>query len=321
MLITALVAAVLILLHAKEGPRNDDSANVQKALSATDTHDNLSSRPDSNAIVDQVEKNVFNATSLNIVVRPREHLDLREYQLSYDELVPMAEAGDSKAAFALFQRLSFCQTAIPPQSAAEHQADLDRIEQTFQVPVYRDGEVFWGSIKNPRPEQIQHAKMATKRRYELCNTLSMVQRDEANHWLQSSINNGATWYEVVSAYANTLGEDDQEKIYQSAWDSGDPRALLDLARLQKTRYESGDKPDGNVEAYAYLLAFNVINQAVALENPAIPTTFGIGPETQAAMERHQLLPRQVAEAEKMAEELISGNNNCCFEIVGRPPTH
>ena len=219
----------------------------------------------------------------------------------------------------MYQKLAKCRTFRPPHSIADHQEDIDRVEQTFEVPTYRDGKMAMATLTNPTAEQIEFARQDIKQRYELCNRISMVQREEADEWLRLSVDNGATWYEAISAYARTLGGEERAALYAEAWNDGDPLALVDLAELSRERFESGENPNGQVEALAYLLAFNMVNRKLSEANPQIPMFFGIGPETQAERERSRLLPRQVREAEAMASALIVNHDNCCLEVVSRPP--
>jgi len=143
-----------------------------------------------------------------------------------------------------------------------------------------------------------------------CEGVTAEQMAESLDWLQRADQGGD--YIAGHRWAARLG-DSQEgfEAWETRWRQGDPHALLALSRHYERGVpaSTGGVPDP-VRAHAYRLADFYVREAVYSKFQGLQTMRTLhADEVRSAGGR--LNPQQHAEAQALAQDILSSNRNCC----------
>ncbi len=140
---------------------------------------------------------------------------------------------------------------------------------------------------------------------------------EAEFWAKLAAEGGD--YVGIQTYAHMLGPGQERlAVMQSFWDDGNISALPTLSAeyFVGSHGGSGSKPD-YVRAYAYHLIYTKVHESVKTSNGDATAPSGTKVGSAIALENHLnylggfLSPRDQAQAEKLAAQLLAQNGNCC----------
>lgn len=228
---------------------------------------------------------------------------------AYDELSQVALNGDPYVPAILYDMVKACEYAPADDQAL--QDEIDWLQQTHQVRVNRnDHEVYVNTLSRV-PEMIENMKKV----YADCNSLAPEEKNNPERWLEVAVENGNS-VAMVDLANQTEDAEQSLLLHQRAWQTGDPFGLYGMYEIGLKAYESGADPDGNVSAYAALMAFTLVTEQ---RFRATDTQSGLRSAMRFREDYDQkikvLRPAELEQATAEAKELIRSNANCCLSFL------
>lgn len=220
----------------------------------------------------------------------------------------LAESGNGFAAYQLAEMMSGCSHSFLTQD--ELDSAIVQLRETF---TYFDPELN-ATVRIGQQAKVNEFIEGKVQQFENCRAFTAEQRQEHGEWLELAANNGY----ALGMIDYGRGLDDPHasvELYRSAWQQGQPYALLSLAQGLERIYDEGIDPTAKVPAYAAMHAFVTLLQA-AHGSDAERVVGRWTLRNQAKLDelaKEMLLPELEA-ARRLADQMISSNENCCFEM-------
>jgi hypothetical protein len=236
----------------------------------------------------------------------------------------MAEEGDVEATRRLTNLLRICRHAALPISEAEISEIVLEMRATYSYPTLSDGKFeFLPSAAGELSHKVSPAEFDSfidgwHSNAMRCNTVTVAQRNEADHWLgvlELQGIDGRSWHEA------TKGLDSEKRLayIDNMWASGDPQALAAYADLYGDHELQLIDPSARVKAYAYISAY----YEALIETAKYHSNADRLAHFQWALNRARehynavLSGHELREALELARQTIADNENCCIRL---PPT-
>jgi len=225
----------------------------------------------------------------------------------YDELAAAALVGEAAAAVQLYRNLSTCRHAHRSQRELD-----DALDQ-----LHEEGAMAWpghnGDVEFV-PEGFDKTAYANslKRAYVRCEGLDSDQISQAENWIRLAVQNGE--YMGTRFLTEELGRTEESfDLWQAAWDEGHINAAQAL--IMYYRDDSPDAVNGApdyIKTYAFQLIRNKVrlaaNEFSDMPNPQMAQAYDDALKVTSGF----LNPQEQREAEQLAIEILSANENCCI---------
>lgn len=223
----------------------------------------------------------------------------------YAKLKLQAETGDLAAALALEQNLRVCQFAFT--TGSELESELDRLYQTHTLQ--SPGSIAPGGVSGG---DAGIAVVADQLRWshDYCQRITDEQKQEADHWLAVAASLGDLYAKVRVA---SKSEDMEEKmrLFGAAWRLGSVNGLGSYAGvLQESQNESSDAA---INAYAHLYLYGKLSEASFTGTGPLSRRLQAELEESVVYAGLRLNPWEQEEAQRLAEELLVSNPDCCLD--------
>ena len=226
---------------------------------------------------------------------------------NYEILREAALTGDAIASIMLYEMQRSCQSRY--ESEDELEAALDQLYQTHTIPIPgREQPAGLGD-----PERIDRMEAQMRSKYSRCKKLLAYQGNLEEKWLERSANDG--WPLAMIELGQQ--QEDQESariLYQAAWDAGSTQSLDLLSEIIRQSYENGVDPSANVEAFAMLRTYTIIETTLLKNQGRIAGRQAARLQAKLDEEQKLLLPQELEEALEMSKQMIRSNPNCCFGL-------
>jgi hypothetical protein len=226
---------------------------------------------------------------------------------NYEVMRKAALSGDAIVSFNLSEMQRSCQSHYDSDESLE--AAVDQLYQTHTIP-RPDQE---RPTKIGDPEKLEEIATMMRSSYARCEKLLAYQGDFDEKWLERSANDG--WPLAMIELGQQ--QDDRESarnLYQAAWDTGSVQSLSLLSEIIMRSYESGENPNANVEAFAVLLTYTIIETTLLKDQGRIAGRHAARLKAKLEDEQKLLLPQERNEALEMSKQMIRSNPNCCFGL-------
>ncbi len=232
-----------------------------------------------------------------------------------NQLMAMAETGNSAASEALFRSLEDC--TQHPRDTSVFRSKLEQFEHSGQYKLLNSVERNFPSInvKSVVGSQ-EHGSLVNsfKITHRLCLGVPQLIIENRQVWYDKAVELG-DYGLLTNLAASYSGVDELKRfeIYQRLWDLGHVAvgyAIADAYQRGVPPLLNG-KPD-NVQAYAYHLAQNKLFEAILIDSGNTAVANEIAQMDQSlAISGASLTPAEQSAAEKMAIELVKKNPKCC----------
>jgi hypothetical protein len=226
---------------------------------------------------------------------------------NYEILREAALTGDAIASIMLYEMQRSCQSHYDSEEDLE--AAVDQLYQTHTIP--RPGQERPTKIGDP--EKLEEFATMMRSSYARCEKLFAYQGNFDEKWLERSANDG--WpLAMIELGQQQKDQESARNLYQAAWDAGSVQSLSLLSEIIKRSYESGEDPNANVEAFAVLLTYTIIETTLLKDQGRIAGRHATSLKAKLEDEQKLLLPQERNEALEMSKQMIRSNPNCCFGL-------
>ncbi len=224
---------------------------------------------------------------------------------NYEVLREAALNGDAIISMILHERQRSCQSRF--ESEEDLEAAVDQLHQTHTIPF--PGQEQPSGISNP--EDIENMESILRAKFSDCEKLVAYQGSLEEKWLERSAADG---WPIAMIELGRQQEDAElaKRFYLEAWEAGSVESLELLAEIIKHSYESGVAPSANVEAFAVLHTYTIIESATLKDHGQVAGRIIASLMAKLESERRLLRPRELREAIEMSKQMIRSNPNCCF---------
>ena len=226
---------------------------------------------------------------------------------NYEILREAALNGDAIASIMLYEMQRSCQSRYESDDALE--ATIDQLHQTHTIPIPGQEQ----SARFSDPESIDKMATVMRSRYSTCEKLLAYQGNLEEKWLERSANDG--WpLAMIELGQQQEDQESARNLYQAAWDAGSAQSLSLLSEIMKRSYDNGEDPNANVEAFAVLHTYTIIETTLLEDQGRIAGRHAARLKAKLEDEQKQLLPRERDDALEMSKQMIRSNPNCCFGL-------
>lgn len=224
---------------------------------------------------------------------------------NYEVLREAALNGDAIVSMILHEKQRSCQSRF--ESEEDLEAAVDQLHQTHTIPF--PGQEQPSGISNP--EYIENMEFILRDHFTDCQKFVAYQGNLNEKWLERSAADG--WpVAMVELGQQQEAPESAKSYYQEAWEAGSVEGLELLAEIIKQSYESGEDPSANVEAFAVLHTYTIIESALLKDHGQVAGRFTAGLKANLEREQSLLRPRELRKAIEMSKQMIRSNPNCCF---------
>lgn len=245
-----------------------------------------------------------------------------EYPQTYAELRELAEQGDPAATRRLVGLLTSCKHAALPPSDAELEEIVAQMRTSYSLPVLTDGRFEFhpdatGDLANffESGEELTAFIDQWQAITGTCTRVSMDQRGEADYWL-SVLQAQDPNTDYSKRRPKNMNRDETIAYLEGVWATGDPRALGELASI----YTGSDAESSDPLAYVRSFAATYVWFRAAIESARYHGETERLSELQRGLSivirNHEelLREREIADAYRLARELVENNDNCCIRL-------
>ena len=226
----------------------------------------------------------------------------------FEALQEMALAGDQFAPIILHGIVKSCEMA--PANDAALQNEISQLEQTHRIRSPQDGREIYIDDPDVISQMVQRMTDA----YDDCRLLSSVQRSDPEKWLELAAENGnsVAMVDLANQIEDVARSD---SLHERSWRAGDSFGLLGMYKSRLRDFDSGEKPDGKVLAYATFIAYSILTEA-RYRQPESRIAAKAADKVKLDLENkmQELRPEEADRAMDMAREIISTNPNCCYSL-------
>ena len=297
-------------------PRHTEDENHFGAIDGNESDERLVPTRDSNAAPPSSHETEWRR-------RPQSDHHWTEYlSIPYSELRALAEGGDVRAAAWLAALLAQCRNLPPPQSSVEIDSAIEDMRRTHMVPRYTDDGVTVQDFNNAL-DSLEANIDVYEKRARTCSDVPTDYRAEWEQWASHAMLAGSMDDLTHGLLAHVMDSDDYLVLLNDLWESGEPTALFSLAARNFVDYHQGINPHGQIRYYAYLqVALTLLNDYYE-QNDISPNDQHLATTASGALRhlRRQMLPNEIRQAEKLADNLLEENRNCCLvwpdHLLGR----
>ena len=184
----------------------------------------------------------------------RKHMRPTVVEYSVDNYEILREAalnGDAIVSIMLYEMQRNCQSRY--ENEDELEAAVDQLHQTHTIPIPGQEK----SVRLADPESIERTADSMRSKYSRCEKLFAYLGNLEENWLERSANDG--WpLAMVELGQQQQDQGSARNLYQAAWDAGSVHGLSLLSEIIKQSYKSGEDPTANVEAFAVLHTYTII---------------------------------------------------------------
>jgi hypothetical protein len=214
-------------------------------------------------------------------------------------LEPMANAGDTRAAFGISQFLNDCKSA--PRDEAQLAAWIKALREKHLL-TWGDGH----TSELPAGAVDQYEK-SYRDKFRRCKGLTASDLASANTWQRKAADGGHLWALIYVYQDNNSGLTPAErlKVARKTWEIGDIGGLDRVSR--------GLEDVNRIESVGYALLAERLTaaQAEAANNPG--TKFSMDAAARSLQNKmNDLTPDERKRALAIAKDVLARNRNCCF---------
>ena len=215
-------------------------------------------------------------------------------------LEPMANAGDTRAAFGISQFLNDCKSA--PRDEAQLAAWIKVLHEK-RLLTLGDGHTSELPVSSP----LDQYEKSYRDKFRLCKGLTAADLASADRWQRKAADGGHLWALVYLYQDNNSGLTPAErlKVARRTWEIGDINGLDRVSR--------GLEDVNRVESVGYAILAERLSaaKAEAANNPG--TKLSMEYATRALQNKlHDLTPDERMRALGVAKDVLSKNKNCCL---------
>lgn len=254
--------------------------------------------------------------------RDRWEENLEAYPRTYAELRELAEQGDAGATRRLVGLLSSCQHATLPVSDTELDEIVAQMRTSYSLPTLTDGRLEFlpettGDLANLFESRAELDAFIDKwaSNTRTCTTVTVEQRGEVEYWL-GVLQAQDPDTEYTRRPPEKMNRDDKIAYLESAWATGDPHALAELASIYSDYDVQITNPSARVRAFAYIYTY----YRAAIESARYHSETERLAQLQWALKsvtsnyEGSLSDHQITDAYQLARQTVEDNENCCIRL-------
>ena len=229
------------------------------------------------------------------------------------ELVRLAnEEDEAMAAAELATRKSLCNDV--PATRAELEAEMQALEETGIV-----GTTLTEGHQLVSADEVQRRLTMMQGAFDQCESIRIALDGDDTDYMKLAADLGHT--NAMVAYGRNVVADNADlakQYFLSAWEAGEPNALLFWSNLENARFEQGIDPSADVESVAIFTVHAAVEEAkIALYNipPSHPVAQAMAEAGDDARKKlNSLAGYKQDMAIARAKELIETNGRCCLRL-------